>query len=173
MEIEKIIVLLKNAGINVHGADNVFIYFEDPSCIYTAFDNILHYAWIVILVLTGIMLFGWALLYIKNGVKINDLFNNAKTIILIFCVLSLVKPIVNFVYGDNLFGRNCDIIKVPLVNVQELLNIRNKTLSNVDENSLYEVFDMVDSGVVGQPDSVSVDDTDEEYDEEIDDIENE
>ena len=162
MEIEKILLLLKNSGLNVHGVDSNFIYFDDPSCIYTAFDNILHYAWIVILVLTGIMLFGWALLYIKNGVKINDLFNNAKTIILIFCVLSLVKPIVNFIYGDNLFGRNCEVMKASLTSVQELLNVRNKTLSNVDENSLYESFDMVDSGIVGEPDSVSIDDIDDE-----------
>lgn len=162
MEIEKILLLLKNSGLNVHGVDNNFIYFDDPSCIYTAFDNILHYAWIVILVLTGIMLFGWALLYIKNGVKINDLFNNAKTIILIFCVLSLVKPIVNLVYGDNLFGRNCEVMKVSLSNVQELLNVRKQTLSNMDENSLYESFDMVDSGIVGEPDSVSIDDIDDE-----------
>ncbi len=162
MEIEKILLLLKNSGLNVHGVDSNFIYFDDPSCIYTAFDNILHYAWIVILVLTGIMLFGWALLYIKNGVKINDLFNNAKTIILIFCVLSLVKPIVNFIYGDNLFGRNCEVMKVSLSNVQELLNVRKQTLSNMDENSLYESFDMVDSGIVGEPDSVSIDDIDDE-----------
>lgn len=162
MEIEKILLLLKNSGLNVHGVDSNFIYFDDPSCIYTAFDNILHYAWIVILVLTGIMLFGWALLYIKNGVKINDLFNNAKTIILIFCVLSLVKPIVNLVYGDNLFGRNCEAMKVSLYNVQELLNVRKQTLSNMDENSLYESFDMVDSGIVGEPDSVSIDDIDDE-----------
>lgn len=162
MEIEKILLLLKNSGLNVHGVDSNFIYFDDPSCIYTAFDNILHYTWIVILVLTGIMLFGWALLYIKNGVKINDLFNNAKTIILIFCVLSLVKPIVNFIYGDNLFGRNCEVMKVSLSNVQELLNVRKQTLSNMDENSLYESFDMVDSGIVGEPDSVSIDDIDDE-----------
>lgn len=162
MEIEKILLLLKNSGLNVHGVDSNFIYFDDPSCIYTAFDNILHYAWIVILVLTGIMLFGWALLYIKNGVKINDLFNNAKTIILIFCVLSLVKPIVNFIYGDNLFGRNCEVMKVSLSNVQELLNVRKQTLSNMDENSLYESFDMVDSGILGEPDSVSIDDIDDE-----------
>lgn len=162
MEIEKILLLLKNSGLNVHGVDSNFIYFDDPSCIYTAFDNILHYAWIVILVLTGIMLFGWALLYIKNGVKINDIFNNAKTIILIFCVLSLVKPIVNLVYGDNLFGRNCEVMKVSLYNVQELLNVRKQTLSNMDENSLYESFDMVDSGIVGEPDSVSIDDIDDE-----------
>lgn len=169
MEIEKILLLLKNSGLNVHGVDSNFIYFDDPSCIYTAFDNILHYAWIVILVLTGIMLFGWALLYIKNGVKINDLFNNAKTIILIFCVLSLVKPIVNFIYGDNLFGRNCEVMKVSLSNVQELLNVRKRTLSNMDENSLYESFDMVDSGITGQQDYVSVDD----FDEDLDDIDDE
>ena len=94
------------------------------------------------------MLFGWAVLYIKNGVKINTLFNNAKTIILIFCILSAVKPIVNAIYGDNLFARGCDRKRVSMTHVQELLEIRNKTLSGKEESDLYEIFDVVDSGVI-------------------------
>ena len=99
MDIAKIILLLKNAGLQKITVGNGFIEFDDPSCIYTAFDNIFDVAWIVILTITAIMLFGWAVLYIKNGVKIENLFNNAKTIILILCILSAVKPIVNLVYG--------------------------------------------------------------------------
>ena len=92
------------------------------------------------------MLVGWAFLYIKNGVKINTLFNNAKTIILIFAVLSFVKPIVNVVYGDDLFARQCDTKQVSLSSIQELLDTRNKHFSKYDNGLLYESFEVVDSG---------------------------
>lgn len=148
MEIDKILRFLENSGIHVQGVDNSFIYFDDPSCIYNAFDTFLNYAWVVIVILTVAMLSGWAILYIKNGVKINDLFHNAKVVLLIFAIFSAVKPIVNFVYGDDLFGRNCEVKKVSLTHVQELIKIRDKTLSNTDENSLYEVFEIEDSGMI-------------------------
>lgn len=146
MEIETILRFLKNSGLQNLKVDDSFIYFDDPSCIYTAFDTILNYAWFVIVILTGLMLFGWALLYIKNGVKINDLFNNAKIIILIFAILSAVKPIVNVIYGEKLFGRNCEVKQVSLPEVRKLLEMRNKTLSNTNEEELYEVFEITDSG---------------------------
>lgn len=148
MNIREIIILLQNSGLTIKGVDDGFIYFEDPGCIYTAFDKMLDFAWIVILVLTGIMLFGWALLYIKNGTKINDVFNNAKTVILIFCVLSVTKPIVNTIYHGDLFANACETKKVSLNNIQELIEIRNKTLSKSDEDSLYEIFNMTDSGPI-------------------------
>ena len=145
MDKTNIINLLTNSGIKVHGMDNGFIYFEDPSCIYPAFDTILNYAWVVILFLTAFMLGGWALLYIKNGVNINNVFNNAKTIILIFCVLSVVKPIVNIVYGDDLFSKGCDVKQVSLDSVNELLDTRSKLFGKSD-NDLFEIFTVTDSG---------------------------
>ena len=140
MDKTTVINLLENSGLESVRMDNDFIYFQDPSCIFPAFDTLLHYAWIVIMVLTGIMLFGWAILYIKNGVKINDLFNNAKTLILILCVLSLVKPIVNVVYGDNLFARQCEIKQVSVYEIQELLDMRNKKFSESDNALLNADF---------------------------------
>lgn len=148
MDITKIVLLLKNSGLQNIKVGNDFIEFDDPSCIYTAFDNILEFGWIVIVFFTALMLFGWAVLYIKNGIKINSVFNNAKTIILIFCILSAIKPIVNVVYGDNLFARACERKRVSLIEVRNLLELRNKTLSKSDEDSLYEIFDMTDSGVI-------------------------
>lgn len=148
MEQTTIINLLTNSGLKVFGMDSDFIYFEDPSCIFPAFDTILEYAWLAILVMTAIMLFGWAVLYIKNGVKINTLFNNAKTLILVLGILSLVKPIVNIVYGDNLFARQCEVKQVSISSVKELLETRNKKLGKSDENLLYENFNMIDSGPV-------------------------
>lgn len=148
MDKATIINLLTNSGIKVSGMDSNYIYFEDPSCIFPVFDTILNYAWIVILVLTALMLAGWAFLYIKNGVKINNLFNNAKTVILIFCVLSIVKPIINVVYGENLFAKNCDTHEVALSEIQKILDIREKKFHEYDEATLYESFTVVDSGAV-------------------------
>lgn len=148
MDIAKIITLLQNAGIKNITVGNGVIEFDDPACIYTAFGNFLEIAWIIIVFLTAVMLFGWAMLYIKNGVKINSLFNNAKAVILIFCVLSVVKPIVNLIYGDDLFARGCDRKQVLMTAINEFLEIREKTLSGANENELYETFDMVDSGPV-------------------------
>lgn len=148
MDETTIINLLNNSGLKVFGFDSDFIYFEDPSCIFPAFDTLLEYAWIAILVFTAIMLFGWGVLYIKNGVKIDTLFNNAKTLILVLCILGVVKPIVNLVYGDNLFGQQCEVKQVSRAAVNELLELRNKKLGKSDENILYENFNIVDSGPV-------------------------
>ena len=147
-----IINLLTNSGLKVFGMDSDFIYFQDPSCIFLAFDSILHYAWIVIMVLTAIMLFGWGMLYIKNGIKIDNLFNNAKTLILILSVLSLVKPIVDFVYCGSffsnqcaLFAKQCETKKASITSVNELLDMRKQTFAKSDEVLLYENFDIIDS----------------------------
>lgn len=148
-----ILNLLTNSGFEKVRIESGFVYFQDPSCIFPAFDTLLHYAWIVIMVLTGIMLFGWAVLYIKNGVKIDTLFNNAKTLILILCTLSIVKPIVNFVYGDNLFAKQCEEKKVSLASVNELLEMRKEHFGQSDQAMLYETFKVIDSGRV---ESVSV-----------------
>jgi len=148
MDIAKIITLLQNAGIKNIVPGDGFVEFDDPACIYTAFDNFLEIAWIVIVFLTAVMLFGWAILYIKNGIKIDTLFKNAKTVILIFCILSVTKPIINVIYGDDLFARGCDRKQVSLSVIEEFLETRKKTLSGTTEDELYETFDMVDSGPV-------------------------
>lgn len=153
-----IVNLLTNSGLKVFGIDRNFVYFEDPSCIFPAFDKILEYAWIVVLVLTAIMLFGWAALYIKNGVKINTLFNNAKSLILIFATLSVVKPAVNAIYGDDLFAKQCETKRVSLKMVNELLEQRNKQFGKSDEYLLYEAFNITDSGPVSDFESYKSED---------------
>ncbi len=150
MEPEALRIYLTNSGLEKVRIENGFIYFSDPSCILSAFDTLLEYVWIAVLVLTAFMLFGWAVLYIKNGTNINTVFNNAKSLILVFCVLSAVKPIVNFVYGDDLFGRQCETKHVSYDKIQELLDLRNKKFSQSDEALLYESFDVIDSGPVNR-----------------------
>lgn len=151
MDKAQILNLLQNSGLNVKGMDSDFLYFEDPSCIFPVFDQILEIAWIVILMLTVLLLVGWAVLYIKNGANINTVFNNAKSLILVFAVLSVVKPIVNVVYGDNLFAKGCEIKSVSLSSVNELLEMREKQLKKSDEAMLYETFNVVDSGAKISP----------------------
>ena len=156
MEQDTIYNLLTNSGFEKVLVDSDFVYFQDPSCIFPAFDTLLEYAWIAILVFIAIMLFGWGMLYIKNGIKIDTLFNNAKTVILILCILGVVKPIVNLVYGDNLFGQQCEIKQVSRAAVNELLEMRNKKLGKSDANLLYENFSVIDSGPVYSDESVDV-----------------
>lgn len=150
MEQTTIINLLTNSGLKVFGMDSDFIYFEDPSCIFPAFDSVLEYAWFAILLMLAIMFFGWGVLYIKNGIKINTVFNNAKTLILVLGTLAMVKPAVNIVYGDNLFAKQCEIKQVSISSVKELLDMRNKKFGKSDEYLLYETFNMIDSGPLYQ-----------------------
>ncbi len=148
MEETTIINLLTNSGLKVFGMDSDFIYFEDPSCIFPAFDTFLEYAWMFILIMFAITLLGWGMLYIKNGIKINTLFNNAKTVLLILGTLAVVKPAVNIVYGDDLFAKQCEVKQVSRAAVNELLETRNKKFGKSDEYLLYETFTVVDSGPV-------------------------
>lgn len=151
MDPTRIVAILTNSGLIDVRVDGDFIYFQDPSCIFPAFDTILHYAWIVCLVLTAIILFGWGVLYIKNGVNINSLFKNAKSLLLIFGVLSVVIPIINFIYDGNLFGQQCESKRVSLSSVQELLTQRDKHFSNSNINNFFDDFTVIDSGVILPP----------------------
>ena len=137
-----IVDLLTNSGLKVVGIDSGFIYIEDPACIFPAFDTFLHYAWIVIFILTGIMLFGWGVLYMFKGAKIDSVFHNIKSLVLIFAVLSLVKPIVDVVYGDNLFEQQCEVKQIDRSQVDELLSLRNKKLGESDRYILKAVDSM-------------------------------
>lgn len=139
--------LLTNSGLKVIGIDKYYVYLEDPSCILPAFDLILHYAWIIAVILTALMLFGWGVLYIKNGAKLGNIFTNFRNLFLIFLTLSIVKPIVNMVYGDDLFGKQCETKRVSLSSVNELLEMRNKKLSSSDEFLLSESWNIIDSGI--------------------------
>lgn len=146
MDETNVLNLLTNSGLKVFGIDSDFIYFQDPSCIFPAFDTFLEYAWLFILIMTAIILLGWGILYIKNGIKIDTVFNNAKALIMVLMTLALVKPAVNIVYGDNLFAKQCEIKQVSRASVNELLEIRNKKFGKSDQYLLYETFNVVDSG---------------------------
>lgn len=155
MEPDIITTLLNNSGLEKVNISGGFIYFQDPSCIFPVFDSFFNVAWIIALVFIAIMLFGWGVLYIKNGVNINTLFNNAKTVLLVLCIFGLTKPIVDMVYGKNLFSTQCEKKRVSLALVQELLDAREKYLGESDRNTDFEIFTVIDSGVVLPPEMLN------------------
>lgn len=147
MNIDTIFRLLKNAGFNVLGSDGVYIHLEDPSCILRSFETFLDYAWIAVTFITGVLLFGWAIAYIR-GSKADSLFNNLRNLTLIFGILAAVKPAINLIWGGDVFARGCKVIKVSIYEVQKILDARNLKLKARGENDLYEEFDIYDSGAI-------------------------
>ena len=143
---EQIINALTNSGLEVVRVSADFIYILDPSCILPAFDKFLEYAWLAILLFFAFMILGWSILYIKNGIKAKTAFNNVKTLVLVLGILGIVKPIVNVIYGKDLFRQGCDVVQISRDKVEKLYEIRNTKLGNrSDEYLLYETFNMTDS----------------------------
>lgn len=144
MNTETILRLLQNSGFHILGTDGTFLYLEDPSCILRSFETFIQYAWVIIICITAVLLFGWAISLIR-GAK-NDYFANLRNLIIIFGTLSAVIPIINLIYGDDLFAKGCRTIKVSMAEVNEILDARNLELSKYDEFKLYENIEIYDSG---------------------------
>ena len=145
MNADTIIRLLVNSGFHNVRVDADFVYTEDPSCILRSFETFAHYAWIAIVVLTGLLMTGWAISMIR-GAK-NDFFTNMRNLIVIFGVLSIAKPIMNIVYGDDLFAHGCRTVSIPMTEINRLLDARNAKLNpNSNEFEQHERFNIYDSG---------------------------
>lgn len=145
MTLELILRLLKNSGLNVLGVDSAYIYIEDPSCILRGFETFMYYAWIVIVAITGFLLFGWAVSLIR-GAK-TDIATNMRNLLIMFMALALTRPIVNAIWGGDLFAYGCKTIAIPISEVQRTLDARNLKLSQ-NGNNLYEDFQIYDSGAI-------------------------
>ena len=144
MNTDTILRLLKNSGVHGLHADAEFIYMEDPSCILRSFETFIDYVWVIITALTGFLLAGWAISKIR-GAK-NDLFSNMTNLILIFGVLAVARPVMNMIYGSDLFGMGCQTISVSIENMNKLLDARKESLSDISDD-LYESINIYDSGV--------------------------
>lgn len=138
--------LLQNAGFNILGADSAYLYLEDPSCILRSFETFLQYAWVIITCITFLFLFGWAITLIR-GAK-SDYFTNIRNLIIMLGTVSAVLPIVNLIWGDDLFARGCRTIRVSFDELNKLMDMRNAKLSEYDEFNFYENWDIYDSGIV-------------------------
>lgn len=145
MNTEIILRLLKNSGFHILGSDGTFLYLEDPSCILRSFETFIEYAWLVIVCITGLFLFGWAISLIR-GAK-SDYFSNLRNLIIMLGTLSAVIPIVNMIWSDDLFAKGCRTIKVSFSEINEILDARKLELSEYDEFKLYEDIEIYDSGV--------------------------
>lgn len=122
-DISQILIHLQNSGFHQVAFDGNFIHMEDPSCIIRSFETFTEYAWIGITAIAGLLLFGWAISMIR-GAK-NDILVNLRNLTLIFGILAAVRPIVNLIYGDDLFGRGCNTISVSISEVQKILATRD------------------------------------------------
>ena len=133
MNTEIIVKLLQNSGINVLGADSSSVYIEDPSCILRGFETFIEYAWVIITAVTGVLIFGWAISMIR-GAK-NNIFINLRNLIIMFGTLAIAVPIVNFIFGDDLFARGCKTVEISIDDLNTLLEARNRKLASFSEQT--------------------------------------
>ena len=150
MNTEEIVTLLTNSGIRVLDTDSYSVYIEDPSCILRGFETFVEYAWIIITIITGFLLFGWAVSMIR-GAK-NDILINIRNLFLLFAALSLVGPIINMIYGDDIFGIGCKTINISKYDLNTLLDARYKMMS-ITTDDLYENVSIKDSEPVKNTDT--------------------
>ena len=142
-DIYDVVKMLERSGLHVIGADNDSIFLEDPGCILRGFQSFIENAWIVLAVITGGLVMVWGLAMIR-GSK-NDIKNNFKTIVLILGILTVAGPILNTIYGGDLWGIGCRQISVKISQVNSLLDTHLKTSGDA---SLYEDINIYDSGAV-------------------------
>ena len=140
MNTDTIIQLLKNSGFHGLRADSGYIYMENPSCILRSFETFVDYAWIALIAITGFLLTGWAISMIR-GIK-NEITTNLRNLLIIFFALSLVKPILNVIYGGDVFAAGCDTVRISIAETNRMLEARNDSLG---EDEVYEVLTIYDS----------------------------
>ena len=146
MNIDTLVIILRQMGYTVRGYDSNALYLVDPSCIFVGFKTFFEYAWVIIVILTGIMLTGWAISLLR-GAK-NDIFTNMKNLVLILGIASVTMPIVSFVWGDNIEQAACDVVTVPMSDVNQILSsAKNNPMSQYNEFDEFEKLDIYDTGV--------------------------
>lgn len=144
MDTTRILKILENNGFFNVRANGDFIFMEDPSCVLRSFQTFLDYAWVVILAITGILLFGWGLSKIR-GAK-DDILNNLKNLLLVFGIIAVLKPTMNLIYGDDLFAQGCKTVSVSIAEINELLASKDNDFGQ-KSTFLYEDLQIFDSGI--------------------------
>lgn len=138
----RILAALKNSGFHNPGINlaNNTIVVEDPTCIARTFESFLNVAWIAILVIAGVLLFGWAVSLIR-GAK-NDLFTNMRNLMFIFLILAAILPMVK-----NYLNDKCVKITADLDKVIELSEQRQRALRTHGNSDTFEILDVQDTGL--------------------------
>ena len=144
---QQMIFLLNNSGLNVLGTDGAFIFITDPTCFTAGIMQMLSYAWVAIAIVTGFLLMGWAFAMFRGGTQLAVMATNLRNLLIVFMTLSITGPIVNAIYGDDLWYLGCDIIGVPVNQVQELLLMHDRRLADFDPFALHEHIHIWDSAV--------------------------
>ncbi|MCR4917635.1 MAG: hypothetical protein K5912_01680 [Alphaproteobacteria bacterium] len=138
------VIMLEQARFKVNNVDEDYIFLEDPACILRSLETFIDYATVIIWVITGALLFGWALSMIR-GVK-NDIQNNIKRLFLVFMIISAFGPLANLVFGGDLISAiGCKELKVS---IEEVNFILEKKKLGAAEDSLFENIEIFDSGMV-------------------------
>jgi len=142
MNDEIILGLLNNSGIKVISITDSVLKIEDPGCIIRSFEKLINYGWGLISLITAVLIFGWAIAYIR-GSKISSILNNFKNIVLILSIVSVIKPIISIFYGDDIFAKGCREIEISKEKVNNLLELRKSKLSSSKEG--FETLYIIDS----------------------------
>ncbi len=145
MNTETILRYLENSGFRIVGSDGVFIRLEDPTCFIRSLADFIDIAWIVITAFAGVLLFGWGVALIR-GAK-GDIIKNIRNLFLIFSVLAASRPIVNAIWGGDLFGMGCKVIQVPVAQVNTIIDSAKLKLKTQEEDALFEKIDIQDSAI--------------------------
>ena len=130
--------ILQKAGYDVvyQGGD---LFITDPTCIWPPLLEFIDVAWVVLTVITGILLAGWAATMLRGAN--HDMVKNLRTLVLIFGTLSVSIPAMNMLGGKHAIVSKCDKIEISPEQINELLKLRNQTRSDSD----YESFEIIDS----------------------------
>ena len=142
MNDEIILGLLNNSGIKVISITDSVLKIEDPGCIIRSFEKLINYGWGLISLITAVLIFGWAIAYIR-GSKISSILNNFKNIVLILSIVSVIKPVISIFYGDDIFAKGCREIEISKEKVNNLLELRKSKLSSSKEG--FETLYIIDS----------------------------
>ncbi|MCQ2574646.1 MAG: hypothetical protein MJ156_00895 [Alphaproteobacteria bacterium] len=141
--IANIFSILQKSGITPTRYDDNFLYILDPSCVHNFLTNpiwnnmsILDIGWTIIVCFTGIIIFGWAIAFIR-GVQ-NNIFSNLKNLALILTIISALYPIVNVIYGAKLNDNICKEIPISRDNIQTLLEKAYPSLDIIDAVTIIE-----------------------------------
>ena len=145
MNTETILRHLENSGFRIIGSDGVSIWLEDPTCFIRSLADFIDIAWIAITAFAAFLLLGWAIALIR-GAK-GDIIKNIRNLFLMFSVLAVSRPIVNAIWGGDLFGMGCKVIQVPVAQVNTIIDAAKLKLKTQEEDALFEDIDIYDSAI--------------------------
>ena len=155
----EIIRILSNAGFKFKNpsTDGINIFLEDPSCLTSTFETFFDYAWIAASLVTAMLLFGWGIAAIRNPQNgtLGVVSKNFRNLFIIFCTFAAVKPIVNFIWGDDIFSKACGTITLSVADIQKQL-IENGFDDSIAYESLEITFSQTDNTTTGTSDEYVV-----------------